>query len=144
VLESAGAPYTSLYGSPFPTTPNLRRLAERGVVFDNFYSTATHTIGSALAICGGTWNDPHTTSTIIDFPGFPVASSAVWLKGQGYTTYFLASGGEYAWEQYRSMKEVFAVDGWDLARDRNHPFWRNRTVTKPFRDDDYLDDETFA
>src|SRR5262249_14124372 len=57
VLESTPTCYLDLYGAPFPTTPCLRALQDRSVVFDNCYATDTHTIASALPLFGGTYND---------------------------------------------------------------------------------------
>jgi arylsulfatase A-like enzyme len=144
VVECAAAPYTSLYGYPEPTTPRLQQLAEHGVVYDNFYANANITLGSALTLCGGIWNSPRGTATIVDYPGFPVSSPASWLKQQGYSTYFLGGGGLMNWEGYHGIKEAFAVDGWDLARDPSHPFWRDRGGSLPYWHDDYVDDHQFA
>src|SRR5439155_17394750 len=50
VLESVGAKYLSLYGSQYPTTPNLSAEASHALVFDNFYANAPYTYCSFTVI----------------------------------------------------------------------------------------------
>jgi len=49
VIDGASAGYMSVYGYERPTTPNLERLAEEGVVFENAYSNATWTMPSTAS-----------------------------------------------------------------------------------------------
>jgi len=143
VVESAAAQYLQTYGFPLPTTPGLERLKDKSLIFDNFYATANHTIASALPLFGSTYNDPHTLATVIDYPGFPVPLVQTWLKGQGYKTCFLASGGWRTWEGYRNMAPSFLAEGFDVARDPQHPFWKAHRDPERFLDRDYLDPEMF-
>lgn len=50
VLESVGAKYLSLYGSPYATTPCLGAEASSALVFDNIYAHASQTICSFRAM----------------------------------------------------------------------------------------------
>jgi arylsulfatase A-like enzyme len=142
VLESGGSLHLGAYGSPLPTTPCLRGLHDKSLTFENFYSTANHTIASALPIFGSTYNDPRTLASVIEYPRFPVPGAADWLQQHGYQTYFLGAGGSRAWEGYRNMDGLFLSHGFDLARDPKHPFWRDAPVS--FKDDAYLDAAMFA
>ena len=66
VLDTVRADSLSLYGYPRETTPNLRRLAERGVRFDRAFSTAPWTAPSHAGMFTGRrprelsvgWNRP--------------------------------------------------------------------------------------
>jgi arylsulfatase A-like enzyme len=51
IIDGGAAPYMSLYGYNRRTTPNLERLAEEGVVFENAYSNSS-------------WTKPSTTSFV--------------------------------------------------------------------------------
>lgn len=143
-IESVAASWMEAYGCPLPTTPSLRKLADRTLVFENFYATANHSIASAHAILGGLYNDPSTLSTVIDYPDFPTPQAARWLQQRGYRTYFLASGGAWAWEEYRNMVPAYCVDGYDIARDPQSAFWRNSAHSGAPLDNSYFDAEMFV
>jgi len=49
-LESVGAKYLGLYGSQYPTTPNLEAEAAHAAVFENIYAHASQTICSFRAV----------------------------------------------------------------------------------------------
>jgi arylsulfatase A-like enzyme len=145
VLESVGAPYLDLYGSPLPVTPGLCRLRDKGIVFENFYATANHSIASALPLFGSTYNDVRTTATVLEHPRFPIPAASTWLKGHGYRTYFLGAGGKRSWEYFRNMTPAFISAGqFDVARDVRHPFWAACPDAGRFLADDYLDRAVFA
>ncbi len=143
VCESLGSRYCQLTGYSQETTPNLCRLAARGLTFDNFYANNNHTIASALPLFGATWNDPRTLGTMVEYPQFPVASAGEWLRQRGYHTAFLGAGGASAWEGYRNLG-AFAKTGFDLGRERDHPFWQNLGGRRGFWDEDYMDADLFA
>jgi arylsulfatase A-like enzyme len=123
-VESLAVPYLELYGAPFPNTPNLCRLQKKGVVFTNFYATATKTICSALPLFGSTYNDVTARlGTAVDREGFPVPAASTWLKQQGYKTYFLTGNG-HGWDVFMNLDETFTRPGlFDVGRDEKHPFW---------------------
>lgn len=143
-LESVRASHFQAYGCPLPTTPRLQALADRSLVFDNFYANANHSIASAHSILCGLYNDPSTLSTVIDYPEFPSPHASRWLQQLGYRTYFLASGGKWGWEDYRNMVPAYCVEGYDVARDPSVPFWRSSPRPGAPLSDDYLDAAMFA
>ena len=49
VIDGASAGYMSVYGYERPTTPNLERIAQEGVVFENAHSNATWTMPSTAS-----------------------------------------------------------------------------------------------
>ncbi len=55
VLDTVRARSLSLYGYDRPTTPNLARLARRGVTFDRAFSTAPWTAPSHASMFTGRW-----------------------------------------------------------------------------------------
>jgi arylsulfatase A-like enzyme len=146
VIESGGSLYMENYGAPFPTTPCLSRLRDRSLTFENFYATANNTVTSGLPILGSVYNDPTVLANSLNYPDYPMPAVSSWLKRQGYQTYFLASGGKRAWEGYRQgvLGRFFLREGFDLARDSNHPYWQKSPNPKRFLDDDYLDTAMFA
>jgi arylsulfatase A-like enzyme len=144
VLESGGACYFSSHGYPLATTPCLARLQDKGIVFDNFYATANHTIASALPLFGSTYNKLNSISTVVDHPEFPVPAVSSWLKDLGYETCFLGSGGTHALEDYRNLAPAFLHQGFDIGRDPSHPFWQSCPDPTAFQKREYLDDCMFA
>jgi arylsulfatase A-like enzyme len=112
VVESINVRNLELYGSPLPTTPRLRELANRGLVFDNFSSTATYSPASGLVLFGSVYNDPRDHATILTSPDVPVPSAAAWLKERGYRTYFLGTGYDGHWDVAHQF-----LRGFDVARD---------------------------
>ena len=57
VLDTVRADHLSLYGYPRPTTPNLERLAQRGIRFDRARAAAPWTLASHANMFTGRW--PH-------------------------------------------------------------------------------------
>ena len=57
VLDTVRADHLSLYGYPRPTTPNLERLARRGIRFDQARAAAPWTLASHANMFTGRW--PH-------------------------------------------------------------------------------------
>ncbi len=144
VLESAGAKYFSTYGYPIETTPHLAKLRDKGIVYDNFYATANHTIASGMPLFGSTYNELNTIATVVKHPEFPVPDAQSWLKGQGYQTCFLGSGGQMAWEKYRNMGDAFVQQGFDVGRDPGASFWQAHPDPTAFLKRSYMDAEMFA
>jgi arylsulfatase A-like enzyme len=144
VIESGGSAYFDTYGAGLGATPCLDSLRGRSLTFENFYATANHTIASALPLFGSTYNDPRTIATVVEYPRFPVAGAAAWLRRQGYRTFFLGAGGRLAWEGYRNLAPAFVAHGFDLTRDLAHPLWQEESASPNFLDEDYLDDALFA
>jgi arylsulfatase A-like enzyme len=57
VLDTVRADHLSLYGYPRPTTPNLERLAQRGIRFDQARAAAPWTLASHSTMFTGLWPD---------------------------------------------------------------------------------------
>ena len=86
VLDCARAQSLSCYGYPRETTPNIDRLAEDGVVYENAFSPANWTIPSHASMFTGTYPSEHRVSgrgLRLDRQFITLAQV---LKAQGYET----------------------------------------------------------
>lgn len=90
-LESVEAKFLSLYGGVYPTTPNLEKLSDRSLVFENFYAPTTNSSNSLHAMLlgsdySGIWKD-------FTLSGWnpPAPTLAEHLKKAGYRTSFVTS-----------------------------------------------------
>ncbi len=84
----------SLNGYGRPTTPNLQRLARRGVRFDQAYSTASWTLPAHASLFTGWW--PHELGVNWKSPmRDDVPTLAGFLAGVGYDTAGFAANVEY-------------------------------------------------
>lgn len=93
VLESTGVEYLGLYGSKYPTTPHLERLAkEQGVVFDNVYVQTPNSCKSLVALTASVYPETDWRLIVRDCPDFNVPTMANVLVKQGYRTCFSHSG----------------------------------------------------
>ena len=85
VLDTVRADSLGLYGYARDTTPNLERLAGRGVRFDRSFSTAPWTAPSHASLFTGRW--PHELSIGWDRPlDASYATLAEVLGNRGYST----------------------------------------------------------
>ncbi len=85
VVDTLRASRMSLYGYERDTTPNLRKWAERGLVFDNAYSNGADTRGGIPALlASGTPNELRGHMRMIH--GRPNAPIAEVLKRRAYRT----------------------------------------------------------
>jgi arylsulfatase A-like enzyme len=85
VLDTVRAASLSLYGHGRPTTPNLERLARKGVVFTEARSTAPWTTPTHASMMTGRW--PHELSVAMGVPldgTFPTLAEV--LGREGYAT----------------------------------------------------------
>jgi arylsulfatase A-like enzyme len=85
VLDTVRAQNLSLYGYNRPTTPNLERLARRGVIFDQARSPGVWTLPSHCSLFTGRW--PHELSARAETPlddAFPTLAG--FLTDRGFMT----------------------------------------------------------
>lgn len=85
VMDTVRADRLSLHGYHRDTTPNLARLARKGILFEQARSTAPWTLPSHASMFTGRW--PHETSVGEDRPlDASHPTLAQFLSGQGYST----------------------------------------------------------
>jgi arylsulfatase A-like enzyme len=120
VLDTVRADHLSLYGYSRDTTPNLKRLAERGVRFDHARSTAPWTLPSHASIFTGHW--PHelaveqigwldrTAPTLAEFLGVRGFATAGFIANQFFCGH--ESGLSRGFAVYRD----YPVTAWEVFR----------------------------
>jgi arylsulfatase A-like enzyme len=85
VLDTVRADHLSLYGYPRPTTPNLERLARRGIRFNQARAAAPWTLASHATMFTGRW--PHELAVQWSCPlQLDVPTLAEHLGSLGYAT----------------------------------------------------------
>jgi arylsulfatase A-like enzyme len=85
VLDDVRADHLSLYGYDRETTPNLARLAGKGILFDRARAAAPWTLPSHASMFTGRW--PHQLSTTVDQPlDTAHPTLAEYLAAHGYAT----------------------------------------------------------
>jgi len=98
VLDTVRALSLSLYGYDRPTSPNLARLAARGVRFDRAFVTAPWTLPSHASLLTG--HHPHETNVSFTVGlDSTLPTLATVLSSRGYQTAgFVANGHYTGWE----------------------------------------------
>lgn len=140
VLDAINVKHMSAYGYRRNTTPNLSKLAKKGMVFTNYISNSSWTRPSFTTIITGMTKKEHGVelknrdvkmeiTTIAEhfraagyrtagFTGNPL-TRGVWGFNQGYQVY----------EDTHSMDRIFPPDGWLTDRAVS---WMNRSPGQPF------------
>ncbi len=84
-LDTVRADHLSAYGYDQPTTPNLERLACRGVLFENAVAPSSWTLPSHASIFTGLLPHQHGANTIIPLSETPRTLAEV-MQSHGYET----------------------------------------------------------
>jgi len=100
-IDALRPDHLGIYGYPRPTSPNIDRLAEKGVVFENAYSTAPFTLPSVISVYTSLYPSAHG----ISFDYFPSWERVEYLK-ENNLFQFLAQAG---------YQEVIFSNGWANA-----------------------------
>ncbi|MCM2257383.1 MAG: LTA synthase family protein [Vicinamibacteria bacterium] len=113
VMESTGAKYLSLYGSRYPTTPNLGAEARHALVFENIYAHVGLTANSLVSMMLSIYPYMTWREYTVEYPTFPGETLAQVLKHRGYRTAFLESG----YLDYVAQDKFLANRGFDRLED---------------------------
>ena len=98
ILDTVRAANLSLYGYSRETTPNLARLASRGVRFDQAISTAPWTLPSHASLLTGRWPHELSASWVVPLDDTH-PTLAEFFSSRGYVTAgFVANVGYCSWE----------------------------------------------
>jgi arylsulfatase A-like enzyme len=136
VMDTVRADATGLHGAAADATPNLRRLAARGVAFDRAIAPAPWTLPSHASLFTGLW--PWQLEVGLDrpLPASGPATLAEWFAARGYATagfvantvfcsteYGLARGFDHYEDHAVTPAEVLRCSslGWLLARSAARP-----------------------
>lgn len=113
VLESVATRYLSLYGSSYPTTPNLQREAHHAAVFEAGYSIVTNTSNSLYGLLLSKYPPPTYQDYFADHLDTPGRSLAAELRGHGYRTAYITSGKT----QWAKTDQFLKTRGFDVLKD---------------------------
>ncbi|NLR66003.1 sulfatase-like hydrolase/transferase [Chitinophaga varians] len=149
MLESTGAAPTSMYGNPMQATPNMKRLADSGILFKNFYVPA---ISTAKTVFGVTTGLPDITAvkTASRHPKM-LDQRIIMDQFKGYEKLYLL-GGNTNWANiravftnnvegisiheegmYKSAKaDVWGISDYDLITEASEIFKASNDQKKPF------------
>jgi N-sulfoglucosamine sulfohydrolase len=121
------SPWMGFCGEKYATTPNLDRLAQRAVYFDNAFVTAPVCSPSRFAIITGCFATSHGTQRLRS--QFPVPDSI-----KGFPTY-LRQAGYYCTNNVKtdyntSAQKRIIAESWDESSGKAH--WRHRKPGQPF------------
>lgn len=86
IVDSLRADHLSCYGYPRATSPNLDRLARRGVLFENAIAPSSWTLPSHASILTGLYPEQHHAETLHDRLRVDIPTLAEELKQAGYRT----------------------------------------------------------
>ncbi|MGP0068546.1 MAG: sulfatase-like hydrolase/transferase [Isosphaeraceae bacterium] len=110
VLDTVRADHLRVYGYDRDTTPNLARLASRGVRFDRAHSAASWTLPSHATMLTGRW--PHELSVgRLGWLDATYPTLAEFLRDRGYST------GGFVANQFFCGHESGLSRGFDTYRD---------------------------
>lgn len=149
MLESTGAAVSSMYGNPLQPTPNMKRLADSGILFENFYVPAHST---ARTVYGLTTGIPDITQveTASRHPDM-IDQRVIMNEFVGYEKYYLL-GGNMNWANIRAVftnnvkdvqlfeednfkdkkLDVWGISDYDLVREADRVFKHAWDRRKPF------------
>jgi arylsulfatase A-like enzyme len=93
LLDTVRADRLSCYGYDRPTTPNIDRIAERGVRFDNFYANSSWTLPSHASLFTGMYPAGHrATQESLRLADGPATLAEVFTTA-GYQTFGASDNG---------------------------------------------------
>ncbi len=114
VLDTVRAQNLSLYGYPRSTTPNLERLAERGVLFRRAISAAPWTLPSHATMFTGRWH--HELSVNWQIPlddTYPTLAEA--LSRQGYNTVGMVANLSFCNSMFGLNRGFLHYEDWPIT-----------------------------
>ncbi|HET7211963.1 MAG TPA: sulfatase [Terriglobia bacterium] len=117
VLDTVRADHLSAYGYQRPTTPNLDRLARRGVLFENALSATSWTLASHAAMFTGLLPHQNGADWWLPLPPGPRTLAGI-LQSRGYETAGFAANFNYCqrgWGIGRGF-EIYRDDSESLSR----------------------------
>jgi arylsulfatase A-like enzyme len=112
-LESVATRYLSLYGSEYPTTPNLAAESQHALVFNNFYSHVTNSGNSLFPMLLAIYPPLSWREAALSRPDYAATSIANVLRERAYRTAFISAGTT----QYANGEKFLANRGFDVIQD---------------------------
>ncbi|HET7101795.1 MAG TPA: sulfatase-like hydrolase/transferase, partial [Terriglobia bacterium] len=117
VLDTVRADHLSAYGYQRPTTPNLDRLARRGVLFENAIAPTSWTLASHASMFTGLLPHQHGADWWLPLPPGPRTLAGI-LQSRGYDTAGFVANFNYCQEGWGIGRGfgVYRDDSESLAR----------------------------
>lgn len=118
VLESVGSQYLGHFGAPYDNSPELARLAESGITFDNMYASQPFTSNAMAGIFCSVYPWHGWRSLAGRAPGLRVPGLGDVLAEKGYRTGLMHTGDmRFDDEAEFLQRHGFATlhDVWDLS-----------------------------
>ena len=105
-VDSLRADHMSAYGYERQTTPNFDRLAEKGALFSNYYSTSFLTPVSEMSVHSGMYPSAHGVTNFDTVLSGNIETLAQFVKNNGYYTAAFISSPEF--EGNPALKQSFS------------------------------------
>jgi arylsulfatase A-like enzyme len=112
VMESVGSQYMGHFGAPYANSPELDRLARRGVTFDRIYASQPYTSNAMAGIFCSVYPWHGWRSLPGRAPAIRITGLGDVLRQRGYRTAFLHTGDL----RFDSEHEFLARHGFDDVR----------------------------
>ncbi len=122
VLDTVRADHLSSYGYSRPTTPNLDRLAARGVLFENAIAPTSWTLASHASMFTGLLPHQNGADWWLPLPAGPRTLAEI-LRSRGYTTAGFVGNFDYCQRGWGIGR------GFDTYVDASDSFRHNLTAT---------------
>ncbi|MDP2153543.1 MAG: LTA synthase family protein [Methylotenera sp.] len=131
--ESLGATFVESLGG-FPVTPNLEKLKEQGIWFEQLYATGTRSVRGIEAVVTGFPPTPADSTVKLSKSQKNFFSIATLLKKQGYHTEFIYGGESH----FDNMRSFFMGNGFNYIVDQKD--YKNPVLTSSWgvSDEDLL------
>jgi phosphoglycerol transferase MdoB-like AlkP superfamily enzyme len=113
--ESLGAGFVKQLGG-IPITPNLDRLADQGIWFDQLYATGTRSVRGIEAVVAGFPPTPALSVVKLSKAQQDFATLASVLQRSGYRSEFVYGGESH----FDNMRSFFLGNGFSNVVDRQH------------------------
>jgi len=112
VMESVGTRYLEVYGAQYRDTPNMVRLAQRGVRFDRFYAARPATSSAMAALFCSIFPNMGWESISHETRDTAIPGIAQALAARGYRTAFIHEGslsydGEAEFLAHHGFAEIY-------------------------------------
>ncbi len=93
LLDACRPDHLGLYGYARPTSPNLDRLADDAVVFENAYANASFTRSSVATLFTGLYPESHKVRILVNKLSERFLTLPAFLKAKGYRTSLFTTTG---------------------------------------------------
>ncbi|MBX9976631.1 MAG: LTA synthase family protein [Alphaproteobacteria bacterium] len=114
LMESMSAEFMATFGNKENLTPELDKLAKKGVLFSKLYATGTRTVRGIEALILGV--PPSPGQSIVKRPeNENLRSIGFVFKENGYDTRFIYGGNAY----FDNMEHFFSTNGFDVVEHKD-------------------------